>query len=113
MEVDKKGFDEAMKSDVPVFVKYFATWCGPCKLMAPIVDKLAEKNKGIAFVSVDVDKEPGLAQEANIAGIPAIIMYQSGAELGRIVGFTQEVALQVFINKHFKPEVKPSEVKPE
>jgi thioredoxin 1 len=107
LEVNAEGFNEAIKSEAPVFVKYWADWCFPCKLMAPIVETLAAKNKGIAFISVDVDKEPSLAQEANIAGIPTVIMYQNGVELGRISGFTQEVALQVFINKHFKPEVKP------
>lgn len=107
IEVNTEGFNEAIKSDSPVFVKYFANWCNPCKMMAPVVEKLAEANKGVAFLAVNVDNSPDLAQKAGLSGIPAVIMYKNGIELGRMIGFNSETALQTFIGKHFSPEVKP------
>lgn len=106
LEIDVNGFNEAIKSDAPVFVKYFANWCSPCKLMSPIVDKVAEANGGIAFLAVNVDATPELAQRASLSGIPAVIIYKNEKELGRLVGFNSETVIQEFINKHVQQDVK-------
>ncbi|MDZ4401901.1 thioredoxin family protein [Prosthecobacter sp.] len=72
---------------VPVLVEFYADWCGPCKVVGPMVDELAQELKGKAIViRINVDEEPKLAREHGVRGIPAFIAYKSGRETGREVG---------------------------
>ena len=80
---------EVLKSDVPVLVDFWATWCGPCRMLAPTIAKIAEEQQGkIKVGKVDVDEEPGIAQRFNIFSIPTIIVFKDGKELARTVGVT-------------------------
>lgn len=72
-------------------VDFYATWCGPCKRLSPIVEKIAgEKPAGLAFVKVDVDKAPELAREYNIEALPTLVIFEQGKENKRIVGLQSE-----------------------
>ena len=79
--------EEVVKSDNPVLVDFWAVWCGPCKMLAPVVEELAKEYDGRAkFVSVNVDDERGVALKYNIHSIPTLIFFKGGSPAGQIVG---------------------------
>lgn len=83
---------EVLKSEKPVLIDFWATWCGPCMRQAPIVEELAEE--GYAVGKIDVDKEPALAQEYGIMSIPTLLIFKDGKEVNRVVGLTNKETLK-------------------
>lgn len=83
---------EVLKADKPVLVDFWATWCGPCRRQAPIVEELAEE--GYAVGKVDVDAEPFLAQQFQIMSIPTLLVFKGGKEVQRLVGLTGKETLR-------------------
>lgn len=78
---------EVLQSDIPVLVDFFAEWCGPCKMMAPIVEKLAEKYNGkIKIGKCDVDKEMEIAEKYHVMSIPTLIIFKNGQAVDTNVG---------------------------
>ena len=74
-----QNFDTILNGDKPVFVDFWATWCGPCRMVSPLVDQLAEEyGDRISFVKVDVDEEPALAQRYQVMSIPNLVLFQDG-----------------------------------
>jgi thioredoxin 1 len=90
LEVTDGNFEaEVLKADKPVLVDFGATWCGPCKALAPVVDKLADETVGkYKIVKVDVDEAPGVAQKYGIRGVPAILVFKNGQKTAQHVGVT-------------------------
>ena len=86
--------DEVLKSDLPVLVDFWATWCGPCKMVAPIVSEIAAENAGkIKVCKVDVDENPGLAAQFNVRSIPTLIVFKNGVAVNAIVGARPKAAI--------------------
>ncbi len=78
---------EVLRAGEPVLVDFFATWCGPCRALAPTLDELAVELAGRArVVKVDVDRAPDLAREHAISSIPCLVLFKGGREVGRLVG---------------------------
>jgi len=98
-EVTDANFDaEVLKADKPVLVDFGATWCGPCKALAPVVDKLADETVGkYKIVSVDIDDAPGVAQRYGIRGVPAILVFKNGEKTAQHVGVTTKDKLLALI----------------
>lgn len=98
-EVTDATFDaEVLKADKPVLVDFGATWCGPCKALAPVVDKLADETVGkYKIVSVDIDDAPGVAQRYGIRGVPAILVFKNGEKTAQHVGVTTKDKLLALI----------------
>ena len=88
-------FDAAVNAAPLAMVDFWATWCGPCKMMGPIVEKLAGEYDGKALVAkVDTDEEADLAEKFDVSTIPTIVFLKNGAEFERKIGVTPEAALR-------------------
>ncbi len=86
---------EVLKSDVPVLVDFWATWCGPCRMLAPTVAKIAEEQKGkIKVCKLDVDEEPGIAAQFGISSIPTLMVFKNGSVARRSVGVQPKSAIE-------------------
>jgi thioredoxin 2 len=92
VKVAEEDFDATvLGAAAPVLVDFYADWCGPCKMVAPLVDELAQAHRGKLLVAkVDTDRAPGVAQRFGIRSIPTLIVFKDGAEVGRSVGFEPE-----------------------
>ena len=87
LHLSEAGFDKAVNAGMPALVDFWAGWCGPCKMVGPIIEQLAEKYDGKAVVAkVDVDAEPGLAQRFGVMSIPTVVILKDGQEVERMVG---------------------------
>ena len=86
--------EEVLKSNLPVLVDFFATWCGPCKMMGPIVEELAKELEGkVKVVEVDVDKAPQSAEKYAIMSVPTLILFKNGQVVKQMVGFQSKADL--------------------
>jgi len=97
---DTATFNEIVHSEGIVVVDFFATWCGPCKRLHPILKKLAKKNTNITFVQVDVDQNKNLMQQHKVRGMPTIVIYKNGVEVFNRAGFMTEKELQKIISRY-------------
>ena len=95
------NFDEAvLGSDTPVLVDFAATWCGPCKMIAPLVEQLADEYEGRAKVAkVDIDESPGTAAKYGIRGVPTLKMFKGGQVVAEQVGAAPKAKLAELIKR--------------
>ena len=99
--VDQSQFDEVRKSKAAV-VDFSATWCGPCQMLAPILDELSGEVDSVDFYNVDVDENPDLAREFRIMNIPAVVALKDGQIVGQQIGFVPKEDLKNFVEGSFK-----------
>lgn len=79
--------DEVLHSDKPVLIDFWATWCGPCRMLAPIIEEIANERADIKVGKVDVDDEGELATKFGVSSIPTVVLMKDGKEIGRSVGY--------------------------
>ena len=92
--------NDVLKSNVPVVVDFWAEWCGPCRVISPIIEELSKEYNGkVQFVKVNVDESPDLAGRFGVQGIPTLIIFKDAKEVGRLVGAAPKSRLAQEIEK--------------
>ena len=104
---NEKFEQEVLNSANPVFVDFWATWCGPCNVMVPVVEEVAREFEGkVDFVKVDVDQSKELATKYNVMSIPDFIIFQNGKVLAQLSGILSKESLRKYIQNYLKGELK-------
>src|SRR5262245_54069355 len=95
LEINDLNFEtEVLGSNLPFLLDFSAVWCGPCKALTPIVEKIANENLGKVKVGkLDIDDSPGVASKFGIKGVPTVVVFKGGKESGRHVGLTNKETL--------------------
>lgn len=101
-EINEEGFNsEVLEASIPVVVDFWATWCGPCKMVGPVLDDISEEyGDKVKFVKVNVDDNNNLAKQFKVSSIPTIIVFKNGAAVETLVGFRPKQAFIDVIKKH-------------
>ncbi len=100
-QIETLEFDELLKGDKPVVCDFFATWCAPCRMLAPVMDEVSEKYGDKAeFVKVDIDKNPELAAHFGIMSIPLVAVFKNGEEAAKSVGYMSKSEADEFIKEN-------------
>jgi thioredoxin 1 len=95
------AFSDIIKSETPTLVDFFAEWCGPCKMMKPVLEELKSKvGEKVKIIKVDVDKNPQLASELQIQGVPTLILFKGGKIQWRQSGVVLVRQLEAVVNPH-------------
>jgi len=99
-DINSKDFEnEVLNNKDLVVVDFWANWCGPCKMMAPVLESVSEELKEVNFVKIDVDQNGALADKYEILSIPTLLIFKEGKLLDKLVGFTpKEVLIQKIKN---------------
>ena len=97
----KNAFDNLINTDKPVLVDFFATWCGPCQTLTPILKSVKEDlGENISIIKIDVDKNQALASQYQVRGVPTMILFRNGKQVWRQSGVLQKLDIIKIINAH-------------
>ena len=112
LEITDASFEaEVLKADGPVVVDFWAPWCGPCRMMSPVLDAAAEKMGGaLKFTKFNTDENPRMARQFQIMAIPSLLVFEKGQEKDRAVGFVPQPELENWL-RSFAPAAPASEAK--
>lgn len=95
--IDEQNFEEMTKSG-KTLVDFYADWCGPCKMLTPVLEEVATELKGkVVVAKLDIDKSQALASKFQVTSVPTLILFKDGAEAGRLVGLRDAEAIKEFV----------------
>jgi thioredoxin 1 len=86
--------DQVLLSDQPVIVDFYADWCGPCKMLSPVLEQLATEHTEVKIAKVNVDEEPALAERYRVRGIPYVALFKDGKLASQVVGYRPKAAIE-------------------
>lgn len=90
IKITNENFNELVNSENTTLVDFYADWCGPCRMLGPVIEEIANENKDIKVGKINVDLERELANKFGIRSIPTMIIFKNGKEVNRLVGFLQK-----------------------
>ena len=97
ISINKNNFEIAEKSEKPVLIDFYADWCGPCRMVSPIVDEIAEENPQYLVAKVNVDNEPELASRFGVVSIPTLVVMKGGEVVNKVSGARPKAAILALI----------------
>ena len=101
VETEPAGFDEEIVASVPVLVDFWAPWCGPCRMVSPVVEQMGRDFAGrLKVVKLNIDDAPALAARHRVQGIPLLVVMRDGAEVDRVVGAVPAAQLRATLERH-------------
>lgn len=95
-----EDFQKVVNKDGLVLVDFFATWCGPCKMLAPVLEELSSEDKETSFVKLDIDEYRKQAIDAGIKAVPTLVLYKDGKEVARVSGYQPKEKLTTWLSEH-------------
>ena len=100
IKITKENFEkEVLNSNIPVLIDFWATWCGPCKMIAPAIEQIAKEYEGsIKVGKINVDEEGELAMKYSVSSIPTLVLFEDGIETKREVGFMPKANIEAMFN---------------
>jgi thioredoxin 2 len=101
VEADARGFDEEIVASVPVLIDFWAPWCGPCRMVSPVVEQMGRELAGrLKVVKLDIDNAPAIASRFGVQGIPLLVVVENGDEIERVVGAVPAQQLRQVLAPH-------------
>ena len=99
IHVNKDNFEQIKNGDQTVLIDFYADWCGPCRMVAPVVEEIAKENASVVVGKINVDDEPELAQAYGVMSIPTLIVLKAGEEVARSTGARPKAQIQAMLDK--------------
>lgn len=97
LAIGKQNFESLKTTDKTVLLDFYATWCGPCRMVSPIVDEIADERTDLVVGKINVDEEPELAQEFGVVSIPTLVVMKNGVEVSRRMGAAPKAQLLAWL----------------
>ncbi|MDX6670132.1 MAG: thioredoxin 2 [Solirubrobacteraceae bacterium] len=109
VEADAGSFDDELAASVPVLVDFWAPWCGPCRMVSPVVERVAHDLAGrLKAVKLNIDGAPEIASRFGVHGIPLLVLMRDGQEVDRLVGAAPEAQMRQWLDPHLEPVAGPA-----
>ncbi|MBP5512936.1 thioredoxin [Candidatus Saccharibacteria bacterium] len=100
VEVNRENFnEEVLKNKKKVLVDFYADWCGPCRMIKPIIEEIAENNDDVKIVSINIENEGELAEKYSISSIPCLVIFENGEEIKRSIGLISKNNIEKMIGE--------------
>lgn len=100
LDVTRENFEEeVLKADRKVLVDFYADWCGPCKMLAPIVEEVASEHEDLKVVRINIDNEESIAMDYQIMSIPTLVLIKDCKEVDRVIGYVQKKVIETMIER--------------
>ena len=97
--INKDNFNEIKSGNKPVLIDFYADWCGPCRMMAPVIEEIAKESDGVVVGKINVDDEPELAQAFGVMSIPTLVVLKGGVEVTRSTGARPKAQVLAMLEK--------------